>query len=182
VNLPCGPFATLYADPPWPEYGGGRIKRGADRHYKLMCVSDIKAMGDDIQNTMAPDSHCYLWVTNNYLPAGLEVLKAWGYRYITTITWAKDKFGLGQYYRGQTEHCLFGVRGRIPYRKRPNGKRAQGVTIIHAPRRKHSQKPDEMREMIEVVSPPPYLELFARERAPGWIVWGDEVGREPSEG
>jgi N6-adenosine-specific RNA methylase IME4 len=29
--------------------------------------------------------------------------------------------------------------------------------------------------MIQVVSPGPYLELFAREKAPGWSVWGNEL-------
>ena len=98
-----------------------------------------------------------------------------GFRYKTAITWFKDRFGLGQYYRGQTEHCLFGVRGRLPYRTREDGKRAQGITAIHAPRTRHSAKPGEMRTMIERVSHARRLELFARGEAKGWDVWGNEV-------
>lgn len=119
--------------------------------------------------------HLYLWVTNGFLPLGIEVMKTWGWRYVTCITWAKDRFGLGQYFRGQTEQCLFGVMGNVPYRKRPDGKRAQGRTLITAPRREHSRKPDELRSMIELVSPGPYIELFAREKAPGWDSWGYDV-------
>lgn len=26
-------YKTIYMDPPWAEQGGGKIKRGADRHY-----------------------------------------------------------------------------------------------------------------------------------------------------
>jgi N6-adenosine-specific RNA methylase IME4 len=115
-----------------------------------------------------------LWATNNYLHDAMHVIDAWGVRYITAITWAKDRQGLGQYFRGQTEHCLFGVKGSLPY-KLQKGKRQQGTTLLTAPRRQHSQKPDKMRAIIERVSYAPYIELFARESAPGWDTWGLEV-------
>lgn len=85
------------------------------------------------------------------------------------------QMGIGQYFRGVTESCLFGVRGTIPYRMRPDGKRAQGRTGFHAPRTEHSVKPDTLRRMVELVSPGPYLEMFARRPAPGWTVWGNEI-------
>ena len=165
-------YATIYADPPWPEYGGGKIKRGADRHYPLMTVKEIKKL--PVQGITAENAHLYLWVTNNYLPAGLEVMQAWGFRYVTTITWAKDRIGLGQYFRGMTEHCLFGVKGKLPY-KTLDGKRQQGRTLLVAPRERHSQKPVEMYDMIERVSYGPYIELFARNKRAGWDSWGNEV-------
>lgn len=168
-------YNTIVADPPWEEKGGGKIKRGADRHYKLLTIEEIKSM--HVQSLANPDGcHLYLWVTNGFLEKGLEVMRAWGFRYVTCVTWAKDRFGIGQYFRGQTEQCLFGVRGRQPYKiNSETGKRSQGRTLLNAKRRKHSQKPDEMRAMIEKVSYPPYLELFAREKAPGWDVWGNQV-------
>lgn len=165
-------YGTILADPPWLERGGGKIKRGADRHYPLMHTKDICAL--PIQSLTLPDCHLYLWVTNNFLPDGLKVLAAWGFRYVTCITWAKDKIGLGQYFRGQTEQLLFGVRGQPPY-KIANGKRCQGTTLITAPRGSHSSKPEQARKMIELVSHGPYLELFAREQVAGWDVWGNEV-------
>jgi N6-adenosine-specific RNA methylase IME4 len=169
-------YRVIYADPPWPEYGGGKIKRGADRHYPLMNIAAILQLGDSllpyIDNV---GCHLYLWVTNTHLANGFLVMDRWGFQYKTTITWFKDRFGLGQYYRGQTEHCLFGVRGRLPYRTTDDGKRSQGITAIHAPRTTHSAKPDEMRRMIERVSYAPRLELFARREAEGWDVWGNEV-------
>jgi N6-adenosine-specific RNA methylase IME4 len=172
ITFPDKKYKTIYADPPWPEYGGGKIKRGADKHYSLMTVKDIAAL--PVQEITEDNAHLYLWVTNNYLPAGLEVMKAWGFDYKTTITWGKDKFGLGQYFRGQTEHCLFGVKGNLPY-KSSEGKRQQGRTIILAPRTEHSKKPEEMRVMIEKVSYAPYIELFARVHPEKWDVWGDQV-------
>jgi len=155
------------------ESGGGVIKRGADAHYPLMHFHEIKYMPVKELRHHA-GCHLYLWVTNNFLNNGLEVMKEWGFTYTTTITWIKDRLGLGQYFRGITEHCLFGVSGNLPF-KTVNGKRMQGTTFINAERREHSRKPEEMRKMIERVSYGPRLELFARESIPGWDVWGNET-------
>ena len=168
-------YKTIYADPPWPERGGGKIKRGADRHYNLMTIKEIKAL--PVAELAEDNCHLYLWTTNNYLPSALEVMKAWGFTYKTAITWGKDKIGLGQYFRGQTEHCLFGVRGNLPY-KIESGKRQQGTTLLLAPRTIHSKKPDEMRTMVERVSYPPFVELFARQSVGGWDSFGNQIENE----
>ena len=170
-------YKTIYADPPWLERGGGKICRGAQKHYSLMKVEEIKNLivyGTSVINLAEDNAHLYLWVTNNFLPFGLSVVEAWGFKYKTLITWAKDRMGLGQYFRGQTEQLIFAVRGNLPY-KSLNGKRAQGRTLIVAPRGKHSEKPLKAREMIERVSYPAFLELFGRKHVTGWDVWGDEV-------
>jgi N6-adenosine-specific RNA methylase IME4 len=164
-------YRTIYADPPWMERGGGRIKRGADRHYELMPSSTVAAL--PVRELADPTGcHLYLWTTNNFLCDALMVMETWDFRYVTMITWLKSgRPGLGQYFRGLTEHCLFGVRGSLPY-KIIHDKRAQGVTGFLAERREHSRKPDKMREMVEHVSYAPRLELFAREPRPGWYAWG----------
>ena len=192
----AGQYRALYPDPPWPEHGGGQIQRGADRHYPLMPVPAIVSLFATFGEWAAADAHLYVWVTNNYLPAGFDCIKAAGFRYVTAVTWVKDKAGLGQYSRGRTEHCLFAVRGRLPYRiKNDDGKRAQGSTVIYepaaadvdlprpddlpdaveAPRTRHSRKPGQMRRYVELVSPGPYLECFAIDPAPGWDGWGNGV-------
>ncbi len=140
-----------------------------------MKTKDIVLFGARLQPLIDPEGcHLYLWTTNNFLKDALEVMEHWGFEYKTMVTWVKDRFGLGQYFRGKTEHCLFGVRGMVPY-KSVDGKRQQGETAIFAPRQEHSSKPEEMRETIEVVSSAPFLELFAREKKKGWDVWGNEV-------
>ena len=162
------------------ERGGGKIKRGADRHYGLMSTEDIIAL--PVMELAEDNCHLYLWVTNNFLPDGLKVMAAWGFRYVTKITWFKDLVGLGQYFRGNTEDCLFGVRGNPAYKVGKNGKRGQGVTGFYSPRGGHSEKPHRMRQMIEEVSHPPYVELFARDRYPGWDTWGNEAeGKDPGQ-
>ena len=171
-------YKTIYLDPPWPERGGGKIKRGADRHYNLMSLAEIEALPVR-QLADAEGCHLYMWVTNNYLQDGLKMLRSWGFEYITIITWQKDRMGLGQYFRGLTEHCIFAsTKRRLPY-KIIDGKRAQGVTGFTAPKTIHSRKPALMREMIETVSYGPMLELFARESCVGWDCWGDQApGRD----
>jgi N6-adenosine-specific RNA methylase IME4 len=172
MEFPNTKYKTIYADPPWLEIGGGKIKRGADKHYPLMKTKDIIALP---VNKLAEDNaHLYLWVTNNFLEDGLDVMRSWGFVYKTMITWAKDKFGLGQYFRGATEQCLFGVKGTLPY-KIINGKRQQGKTILYASRLEHSAKPLEMYDIIEKVSYPDYIELFARNTRDGWSSWGNEI-------
>ena len=65
-------YQTILADPPWNEQGGGKIKRGADKHYSLMPTKDITAMKDRVEQFMHDDAHIYLWVTNNFLIDGLK--------------------------------------------------------------------------------------------------------------
>lgn len=46
-----------------------------------------------------------------------------------------------------------------------------------APRKSapYSQKPEAFLDLVEQVSPSPYLELFARRQRLGWDTWGDEA-------
>ena len=166
-------YKCVLLDPPWPEYGGGKITRGAQRHYPLMSLKEIKAL--QVSKLADPAGcHLYLWCTNNTLEDALEVIKAWGFQYKTCITWLKDRKGLGQYFRGTTEHCLFAVTKKVLPYKIEDGKRCQGVTGFQAKRTKHSEKPAEMRKMIELVSYEPRIELFARQERDGWTCVGNE--------
>ncbi len=171
-------YKTIYADPPWMERGGGKIKRGADRHYPLMTTKEICALPVE-QIADADGCHLYLWTTNNFLPDALEVVKAWGFEYVTLITWQKDRQGLGQYYRGITEHCIFARTKKVLPYKTEDGKRQQGLTGFYAPKSRHSEKPLEMRRMIEKVSYAPRVELFARQACEGWDAWGNEIESVP---
>lgn len=192
IPFPKKQYGGVISDIPWPEFGGGKIKRGADRHYPLMKIDEICALGQEVQKIHLPDSHHYLWVTNNYLEAALtRVIPAWGLKYITAVTWRKiGRPGLGQYFRGTTEHVLFCRRGCPPYRTLENGKRAQGLTDFEVdgawfeherPDGIHSRKPPNVHEFAEKISPGPYLEMFARTARPGWDSWGNEApGADPS--
>ena len=171
-------YATIVADPPWRysatgERVKGRMKGrggGAERHYETLTMDEIAAL--PVASLAADQAHLYLWVTNPKMFAGpIEIVKAWGFTYMTTLTWVKTGApGLGFYFRGMTEHVLFATRGGLgiePARRETN--------VITAPRGRHSAKPTEFYEKVERVSPAPRLELFARAPRPGWHVWGNEV-------
>ena len=105
-------------------------------------------------------------------------MAAWGFTYKTNLVWYKmrkdggpDGRGVGFYFRNVTELVLFGVRGRM----RTLAPGRSQVNVLVKQKREHSRKPDEFYEIIERCSPGPYLELFARDRMPGWTQWGDQV-------
>ncbi len=172
-------FRTILADPPWRF--ANRTGKVAPEHrrlgrYATMTLEDIKAL--PVAAHAAENAHLYLWVPNALLPEGLAVMKAWGFRYVTNIVWAKrrkdggpDGRGVGFYFRNVTELLLFGVKGRM--RTLAAGRRQ--VNLIESRKREHSRKPDEQYRLIESCSPAPYLELFARYPQPDWAVWGSEA-------
>lgn len=134
-----------------------------------------------VRDVSAKNAHLYLWVPNALLPEGLEVMRAWGFRYVSNIIWAKrrkdggpDGRGVGFYFRNVTEILLFGVKGSM---RTLSPGRSQ-VNMIETRKREHSRKPDEQYELIESCSPGPFLELFSRHPRANWTVWGDESDAE----
>ena len=175
----AGGFSTVLSDPPWRFQN--RTGKVAPEHKRLgrygtMPLDAIKDL--PVADVAALNAHLYLWVPNALLPEGLDVMTAWGFRYVSNIVWAKrrkdggpDGRGVGFYFRNVTELLLFGVRGRM--RTLAPGRRQ--VNMIETRKREHSRKPDEQYELIESCSPGPYLEMFARYPRPGWSVWGNEA-------
>ena len=87
----------------------------------------------------------------------------------------KGSPGLGYYGRSQHENLLIAKRGH-PMVPQPGDRFS---TMIYAPRRAHSQKPDEVYERLEQAYPDmPKLELFARTARPGWATFGNEALRQ----
>jgi N6-adenosine-specific RNA methylase IME4 len=174
-------FKTILADPAWRfDNRFGRVAPENSRLFKYptMDIEDIKAMGEMVKEVADDNSHLYLWGCNAMLPEALEVMDAWGFTYKTSLLWVKTRKdgivarnGMGHYFRNATEYILFGVRGKMrtldPARTLTN--------ILEAPKRAHSQKPEQQYSLIEAASPGPYLELFARGGHPGWTPWGNEA-------
>lgn len=177
-----GGFQTVLADPPWRFTN--RTGKVAPEHRRLgrygtMSLDEIKAL--PVGDVTAQSAHLYLWVPNALLPEGIEVLQAWGFRYVSNIIWAKrrkdggpDGRGVGFYFRNVTEPILFGVKGSM----RTLAPGRSTVNMIETRKREHSRKPDEQYDLIESCSPGPYLEMFARYARPGWAVWGNESSDE----
>jgi N6-adenosine-specific RNA methylase IME4 len=199
-------FRTILMDPPWPERGGGRIKRGADRHYDLLDTPGARTVPHVLAVVRSsplwrpmPDSHLYCWVTDNYLPAGLWLIEALGFRYVRTFPWVKTGgataiealdqgdlvAGIGQYARGEHELLLFAVHGDGMAETVYQPRRDIGSVIVApherdaAGKRIHSRKPSASYERIEARSKGPYAEIFGRIVRPGWEAWGNEIGERP---
>ena len=164
-------FATILMDPPWDwgDEGDGDQMGRARPDYGTMGIEKLLELPvPDLADT---DCHIYLWITNRSLPKGFALLEKWGFRYITALTWCKPSFGMGNYFRGQTEQILFGVKGSQPLKRKDVG------TCFQAPRGPagHSSKPTEIYDLVESCSPGPYLEMFARSNREDWTAWGAEA-------
>ena len=174
-------YRTIVVDPPWRYRKTPNVtvhgRRWAEDVYPTMAIEEIATL--PIRELADADAHLYLWVTNPRLEGerndigGLtpfDLIRGWGFVYKTCLTWCKNQIGLGSYFRGATEHVLFAVKGdlRIPPERRESN-------VIHAARHGHSQKPEAFFDLVERVSPGPYLELFARRNRLGWDTWGNEA-------
>jgi N6-adenosine-specific RNA methylase IME4 len=171
-----GKYRTILADPPWRYKSKGspcwKHKQPqtclVEYYYQTMTLSEIKGL--PVQSLSAQDSVLFLWATVPLIEEAFDVMRAWGWKYKTMLTWHKtNRDCMGYWFRVCTEHLLVGVRGNV------RAFRSMRRTIFETPRGRHSQKPEESFALIESVSPGPYLEMFARRRRPGWDVWGNEV-------
>src|SRR5262249_6060856 len=103
-----GKFRTIVMDPPW-DYGAERER--VRPVYATMTQKELLAL--PVFSWADDPAHLYLWSTNGNLRDAFELMKAWGFKFKTMITWVKPSFGMGSYFRTSTEHILFGVRGHL---------------------------------------------------------------------
>ena len=163
-------YGTILADPPWPSLGmrGQLVKAG--RHYPTMTLKEITGL--PMADLAEKNAHLYCWALLPMVADAFDVVRAWGFKPSTVITWCKSGPGLGGGFRGNTEHLIVARRGDLPF-----STTAKGTWYI-AKRGAHSAKPEMFMDLIESMSPGPYLELFARRQRLGWDVWGNEVDSE----
>ena len=173
-------YRVILADPAWPfeNYSAAGENRNPKRHYPTMSIEQIA----ELPVGHLADRNCalFLWVTDPLLDRGIEVLKHWGFRYVTVaFTWAKRTrtgadwhLGTGYYTRANPETCLLGIAGQMGLPKSRSVRQ-----LIVEPVREHSRKPDRVRSDIEAMFDGPYAELFARSRRPGWDSWGNDTDR-----
>lgn len=167
-------FRTLYADPPWDFTD--KLDSTRTLEYKTMTIEEL--MNLPVSSVMEDNAHIYLWSTSSHIHEALHLMEQWGFVYKTIIPWikltktGKIHFGMGHYYRGAHEICLFGVRGKL--NTMTNNTRNVLLARSYS-REKHSSKPVEMYHLIESNSPDPHLELFSRNNRPGWVMLGDKI-------
>lgn len=179
-------YSTIVADPPWhydswpdsttsiPGVAKGFRKadgkpRRKPLEYSTMTIAAIKAL--PVADLATKDAHLYLWTTNRYLRDAFGVVEAWGFKFGQVLTWCKTPKGVGPggAFAQSTEFILFCRKGS------PGQLRRLDSTWFNWPRSNtHSKKPEAFLDIVEQVSPGPYLELFARRNRLGWDTWGNE--------
>lgn len=186
-------YQTIVADPPWPydNPDGGKLRASAEHRpnsfgnvlngvghssrYPSMSIADLCAL--PVAEQCEPNAHLYLWTTNSFMVEAHAIVRAWGFKPKTICTWGKvtpdgkPSRKAGYWFRGATEHWIFGVRGSLPLQVAVD----PPPTLWLWPRTPHSVKPDAFYDLVERVSPGPYLEMFSRRARLGWDSWGDEA-------
>ncbi len=185
MNWPFGdmrPFSyqVVMSDPAW-SFDNWSVQgeaKNTKAQYACMSTDDIAALP---VGHLASD-HCWLWLwaTHPMLGDALRVMNAWGFKYVTSGVWVKRgrdtetkkgklAFGTGYVLRSCSEPFLIGKIGDPPtFSKRIR-------TVIEAPRRQHSRKPDEAYEICETLfGPANRADIFSRESRLGWDNWGFE--------
>lgn len=176
-------YRTIVADPPWdvpfgthrtPAVSGGwadpKWDRAlvADLQYPTLTIAEIAAL--PVGEWADDAAHLYCWTVNRFLEETYSIVRAWGFRPAQVLTWCKAPMGLGLggAFAPTTEHILFARRGVLPPLQRVD------TTWWNWKRGAHSAKPEAFLDMVEQVSPGPYLEMFARRQRLGWDTWGNE--------
>ena len=105
-SIPRGRYSVIYADPSWrysDRMSGHSFS--LDHEYPTMRLEDIKAL--PVGDVAARDAAILMWVTSPMLPVGLEVMKSWGFNYVTVaFCWVKthpsgkDAVNLGRWTMG----------------------------------------------------------------------------------
>ena len=167
-------YQIIYADPPWSYQK--MMNSSAIDHYPTMTINEISNIS--VKEICDDDCILFMWVTLPKLNEFMKVIDAWGFEYKSTaFVWCKknkksDSFflGLGRWTRANPEICILATKGK-PKRLSKSVRQLQIFPI-----EQHSKKPNEFRDLIvELVGDLPRIELFARQKTPGWDVWGNEI-------
>lgn len=173
--FPTDTYRVIYADPPW-SYGNSGVINDSDgyghaaRHYPSMSIAELCAL--PVREMAGGDAVLFMWVTSPLLAECFEVIAAWGFKYKTSFVWDKVAHNFGHYNSVRHEFLLICTRGSCTP---DNPVLVDSVQVIEKTR-KHSEKPDEFRRIIDNLYPRGRrIELFARATVDGWDAWGNEA-------
>lgn len=167
-------YNIVYADPPWQYWESGN--KNQSLHYTTMTIDEIC----DLPVKDITDDNCvlFMWVTYPILDQAFRVIESWGFKYSTAaFVWVKKNkqkdtpfVGCGAWTRANSELCLLATKGNV---MRLDASVSQ---VVESPIEEHSKKPDIVRDLItKLVGELPRVELFCRNPAEGWDVWGNEA-------
>ncbi len=181
-ELQPGRYGVILADFPWyfrNRTAAGEVKNPV-AHYSCMSIEDLARL--PIARLAAPDCVLVMWATAPLLDRAIELMKGYGFTFKSAGAWAKQSrtgekwtFGTGYIFRSASEFYIVGTIGK------PRVLSRSIRNLIAAPVREHSRKPDQLHTDLEQLYAGPRCELFARQRRPGWDVWGNDVDRFTDE-
>ena len=165
LEPPTGKYNIIVVDPPW-QYGtkyDPETRRVASPYPEMSLEEIIKEPIPD-----RTDENCvlWLWTTNAFIHDAFHILERWGFEPKTILTWVKNRFGLGNWLRGQTEHCILAVKGK------PVVNLTNQSTVLFADVKRHSEKPDEFYEFVDSLCFGKKLDYFSRKNREGWDTFG----------
>jgi len=170
-------YGMIMADCPWlfknwSKKGEGR---NALAHYECMEIDEIKAL--PVRFLAAKDCCLFMWATNPMVDQQIDLMKAWGFKFKTMGSWekvhasGKQCFGGGYILRSSNEPYIIGTVGKPKFSHSVR-------SSFRGLRREHSRKPEEGCAHAEALVPGvKRLDLFSRQRRPGWDNWGNEADK-----
>lgn len=174
-SAPSETVNLILADPPWRYDFAETDNRQIENQYPSASVEEICAhIGAKWTPTIADDCVLYLWATAPKLKEALQVMEAWGFRYVSHAVWDKQKIGMGYWWRGQHELLLTGVKGKVS----PPEPDCRVSSLFSEPRGRHSEKPECVYAAIEAMFPKATkCEFYQRKPRNGWIGVGNEAAQ-----
>ena len=173
-------FDVLYLDPPW-KYGsrGARGGQYGALDYSSMTIKELQQM--PIAEILSDDAAVFMWTTSPFMKDAIALGEFWGLKYIRVDrVWAKVKDSgarhgvCGPWGMTDTEFLLLFTRGQMHKSQAVSNQWTMCWQEPYPGR--HSAKPSIFRD--DIVSRFPdcsRLEMFAREAAQDWSVWGNEA-------
>lgn len=173
-------FGLIKADPAWKFelYSERGEEKSAQAQYDCMSTSEIASL--PVGYLASGDCWLWLWATHPMIGDALRVMEAWGFKFVTSGVWVKRAldtekkkgklaFGTGYILRSASEPFLIGKMGNPPIFSKSIR------TVIEAPRRQHSRKPEIAYKIAEqLFGDVNRVELFSRNTRPGWANWGNQ--------
>jgi N6-adenosine-specific RNA methylase IME4 len=187
-DIPMFHFELIMADCPWlySNWSTAGEHKNATAKYDCMSIDDIRELR--VGDLAAQDCVLWMWCTNPLIDVQIEVMKGWGFKFVTSGHWAKftqksysksegliqgkQHFGTGYCLRSAGEPFVIGSMGSPEYAKNVR-------SVLMAASREHSRKPDEAYVEAAKLFPAATkrLDLFSREEREGWDSFGNEVGK-----
>lgn len=179
--FPDKSISCFYVDPPW-SYSNKSTRNSVEHDdtwkYNTLTLDVLKEL--PIERISTDKAHLWLWTTKDFIFDALPLINSWGFEYKTVFTWVKPQYGMGNYNRVHQEFLFLGSKGDL--RTLRNDDRS----VFIYDRIKHSQKPNEFRQLIESLSPGPnhydrgkreYEDAKGKTRRKQWIVYSEDGER-----